>query len=189
MASRPDWDAYFFGIAFMVAQRSLDPHTKHGTLLLDRNNHIIATGYNSFPRDMNDDLLPTNRPYPEKPDELNKYDFMEGCHSERNALANCVMSPWLIQGGAIAYITGMPCNSCLMALWQSNVTEVKYAKRKGTSLESERSDRVREHFLNQIRMDFTEYDIDLTWTLDATCEIRNFGFLKTEFESRTYRST
>ena len=43
---RPDWDTYFMALAFVVAQRSIDPNTKHGTVLVSKDKRILVTGYN-----------------------------------------------------------------------------------------------------------------------------------------------
>jgi len=55
--NRPSWNEYFLGLAFVIAQRSLDPRTKHGSVVTDDNNHIVATGFNSFPHKFNDFCL------------------------------------------------------------------------------------------------------------------------------------
>lgn len=162
-SSRPSWTDYFLGLAFMVSQRSADERTKHGCVLVDANNHIIATGYNSFPRGMDDAHLPQNRPDPSKPDELNKYDFVDSTHSERNALYNCMVSPWSLPGPVVAYVTGEPCNSCLAALWQSNVRTVYHAKRYGSALLNERTRKVKEIFLAQTGMELIEVEPNLDW--------------------------
>ncbi len=43
---RPDWDAYFMGIAEAVAQRATCPRAKCGAVIVSRDNRILATGYN-----------------------------------------------------------------------------------------------------------------------------------------------
>ena len=35
---RPDWNNYFLSIAFIVSARSRDQETKHGTVIVDKNN-------------------------------------------------------------------------------------------------------------------------------------------------------
>jgi dCMP deaminase len=122
----PDWIDYFLGLAFVVSSRSKDAQTKHGCIITDQNNHIIGTGYNSFPRQSLDNILPNLRP--------EKYSEMT--HSERNALSNLTISPWSIVGGGIAYVTGKPCLDCLYALWNTNINTIYAANRQGSVLES-----------------------------------------------------
>lgn len=50
--SRPDNDEYFLNIAQVVASRSTCARRAVGCVLVDENNHIIATAYNSVPKDM-----------------------------------------------------------------------------------------------------------------------------------------
>lgn len=176
--ARPSWADYFMGLAFMVSRRSRDVHTQHGCVITDRNNHIIGCGYNSWPRGMDDASLPTNRPDPEKPDELSKYDFVEGTHSERNAIANCMISPWLVLGGAVAYVTGEPCNACLAALWQANVTTVYYADRHGSHKLNERTRRVQRIIVEQTGIEFIQVRPDLSWILDGLEEPIKLGFVR-----------
>jgi dCMP deaminase len=175
---RPEWVDYFIGLAFMVSRRSLDPNTKHGCVITDRHNHILAVGYNSFPHGMDDSSIPTNRPDPEKPDELSKYDFVEGTHSERNAVFNCMVSPWMIPGGAVAYVTGEPCNVCLAALWQSNIKSVYYAKRPGSLLLNEKTRRVRDKIVLDTGMELIEVTPQLDWMYDGLEEHYKLGFFK-----------
>lgn len=164
---RPDWTNYFLGLAFMVSRRSHDIHTQHGCVLTTRTNQIISCGYNGFPRGMDDASLPTNRPDPDKPDELSKYDFVNGTHSERNALFNCMVSPWLVPGGVVAYVTGEPCNDCLSALWQSNVSTIYYANRHGSHKLNEHTRRVRDIIVAQTGIELIQVDPDLNWILDG----------------------
>ena len=117
---RPSWTDYFLGLAKVVSQRSHDIHTKHGCIITDANHRILGVGYNGFPRGLNDKELPTNRP--------DKYKWM--VHSERNALANCVVRP----DKGIAYVTGQPCNDCIMALWQEGIETVYMIDDHGTHL-------------------------------------------------------
>lgn len=117
---RPSWTDYFLGLAKVVAQRSHDIHTQHGCVITDSSHRVLGLGYNGFPRGLNDEKLPTNRP--------DKYPWM--IHAERNALSNCVARP----DNGIAYVTGQCCNDCIMALWQEGVSTVYMTDDHGTHL-------------------------------------------------------
>ncbi len=139
----PSWDDYFMGLAFAVSQRSPDPSTKHGCILVDRENKIIGCGYNGYAKGVPHNKMPTTRP--------DKYDWT--LHSEENAICNAVINlknlkvkkrwysfiwKWLrkkppIIGGGKAYITGYPCIHCALLLWQNNITEWICADRRGYS--------------------------------------------------------
>ena len=151
--SRPSWHSYFLGLAFVVAQRSNDPHTQHGTVLVDNHQHIVGTGYNALPRKVNDAKFPITRP--------EKYKFFQ--HSEINCLANCTVNLWSIPGGATAYVTGKCCNNCLQQLWQNNVTTVYMATRQGTKLESEETERDFQLIVKETGINIIWLDTDIDW--------------------------
>jgi len=104
---RPSWLEYFITMARLASARSADAETKHGCVIVDKKNRVIGIGYNSFPANMPDHLLPNKRP--------EKYKWM--VHAERNALANCVIRP----EGCTAYITGPPCLDCAKSLYQEGI--------------------------------------------------------------------
>jgi len=148
---RPDWDNYFLSLAFVVSARSRDKETKHGTVIVDRNNLILGTGYNSFIKGVNDANLPSMRP--------NKYPFM--IHSELNAILNCKVLPREVYGGGKAYVTGRCCNHCLQALIQSGVNEIYMANRQGTKLEDEKTLEIFNTIVEEssVKIQFINYDL------------------------------
>jgi deoxycytidylate deaminase len=50
------WARYFRGIAGHVKQKSKDKYTQIGAVIVGKDNEIVSTGYNSFPRGINDDV-------------------------------------------------------------------------------------------------------------------------------------
>lgn len=112
--NRNSWDIDFILQAYLVSNRSLDAQTKCGCVLV-RDKTIIGTGYNSFIRNIDDDVLPNLRP--------EKYPFM--IHSEHNAILNCAKNG-ISCNGAKAYITGPPCCSCLQYMYQAGISEIYF---------------------------------------------------------------
>jgi dCMP deaminase len=153
MIDRPDWDNYFLSLAFVVSARSRDQETKHGTIIVDRNNLILGTGYNSFIKGMNDASLPKIRP--------NKYPYM--IHSELNAILNCKVLPREVIGGGKAYVTGRCCNHCLQSLIQSGVNEINMANRRGTMLEDEKTLEIFNRIVEDSGIKVRVLDYDLKW--------------------------
>lgn len=146
---RPDWIDYFLGLAKVVSQRSHDIHTQHGCVITDKQHRILGVGYNGFPKGMNDAILPTSRP--------EKYKWM--IHAERNALSNCVIRP----DGATAYITGQPCNDCIMALWQEGITDIVMADSHGTQLFNEEAKKHFDFFVAETGIKVTKRTPNFEW--------------------------
>jgi len=65
-------------MAYLVAMKSNDPNTKVGAIITTKNNEIISTGYNGFPRGFNN----TDDRWLRE----NKYNYVE--HAEKNAIYN-----------------------------------------------------------------------------------------------------
>lgn len=138
---RPDKASHFLYLAFVCAQQSCDAQSKCGTVITDKNNRILGTGYNSFPRDIDNTSLPNLRP--------DKYPFM--FHGEMNAIFNCRLLPKYIEGGGTAYVTGICCSNCLMALWQAGVNEIYQTDRR-VKMVTEEHDTINQIFLDRVPM-------------------------------------
>jgi dCMP deaminase len=113
---RPSWDKIYLEMSFSVAKRSHDAQTKCGAVIVNRDNEIVSTGYNGFFRGAYDEMLPNTRPL--------KYPFM--IHAEHNAILNCARQGRSTKN-CTAYITGEPCNNCLMLLIQAGISEVVFS--------------------------------------------------------------
>src|SRR3989344_2018378 len=115
------WDEAFIQIAFLIAQRSKDPNTQAGAVIVDQNNIVVGLGYNGFPRGIKDDDLPWER-------EGNfldtKYPYV--VHAEENSIYNANKST----EGCKIYCTLFPCNECVKTAIQSGIKEIIYASDK-----------------------------------------------------------
>jgi len=110
-----DWDNIFFQEATLWSRRSHDVETQCGCVLV-KDKTVISSGYNGFVRDIDDSDLPNTRP--------DKYPFM--IHAEANAIYNSVRIGRSTLG-ATAYITAVPCLSCLQMLYQCGIEEIVYS--------------------------------------------------------------
>lgn len=113
---RVDWNDLFMSMAFVAAQRSPDPNTKHGAILVDDKNRIVGMGFNGFPRGCQDQLFPTTRP--------EKYYGI--IHAEPNCLFNAASGTNFSQ--CTLYVTGKPCIECLKVIVQHGVKRVIYGR-------------------------------------------------------------
>lgn len=148
----PSWEEYFLEIAGVVAKRSKDAQTKCGCVITDHHHHIVGTGYNSFVKGANDNILPNLRPHnsidnnnPRK----SKYPWF--IHSEINALNNITVNKWQYEY-LIAYVTTRPCFNCIQNLWAGNVKEVCYPKNAKLAKMTEQEYDDFKFFINMVGM-------------------------------------
>jgi dCMP deaminase len=110
-----NWDEYFINIAEQVKLKSKDIRTQIGVVLVGKNNEIVSTGYNSFPRGINDTIDDRQ----EKPE---KYYWFE--HAERNAIYNAARIGVSTKGCRMYCTCGVPCADCAIAIIQCGIREV-----------------------------------------------------------------
>lgn len=112
---RSKWDKRFFDVAKMVATWSKDPSSKIGAVVVNDEKRILATGYNGFPRGIDDsEARLTNR------DE--KYPRI--IHAEMNVLMNALYNGVSVKGCTL-YVYGLPvCPACAKCVIQAGVRRV-----------------------------------------------------------------
>lgn len=131
-----NWDELFIKMAFLVSEKSKDPSTKVGCVLVDKDNTVLATGFNGFPRGVDEEyevMTPVDGypqiVYSEKKliedrwARPAKYSWIE--HAERNAIYNAARKGVKI-AGARAYLNWepQPCADCCRGLIQAGITEI-----------------------------------------------------------------
>ena len=110
-----EWINYFKSIAEIVKWKSKDESTKIGTVIVGRDNEILSTGYNSFPKGLNDNIESRQtRPI--------KYFYFE--HAERNAIFNAAKNGIKIDGSSIYLSCGPPCADCARAIINSGIKRI-----------------------------------------------------------------
>lgn len=173
---RPSWDDYFIGLTYVIAERSLDSNTHHGAIIVDRHHRVLGTGYNSFPHSIKCDDLPNTRPDTGEEKDIfkNKYLWFRA-HSEVNAILNCAISPWNVEGCTI-YISGKPCVDCLILIWQSGIKKVVYADTTGWTKDEEENDLWQE-FVKRTCIDIRAYKPDLSWMKNVYERVESLGFV------------
>jgi dCMP deaminase len=115
------WDECFMRIAHTIAERSKDPSTQAGAVLVTQDNIVVGMGYNGWPRGIDVNALPWER---EGDFEKTKYAYI--CHAEENSIynANNVTKDCKI------YCTLFPCNECTKTIIQNGIKEVIYESNK-----------------------------------------------------------
>ena len=110
------WNARFMDMAKLVAGWSKDDSTKVGCVVVGPNKEIRSTGYNGFPRGVDDTIT-------ERKMRPTKYKFTE--HAERNAIYNGVLYGASFKD-CVMYVTFPPCVDCARGIIQSGIREVIY---------------------------------------------------------------
>lgn len=123
-----EWKDYFLGIAEQVKLKSKDQSTQIGAVIVGQHNEILSTGYNSFPRGL-DDEQQTRQERPEK------YFWME--HAERNGIYNAARVGTPINNAVIYITSGLPCADCARAIINSGIKKI-YCKTQDTTKNKEK---------------------------------------------------
>jgi len=114
------WDRRYLGIAAVVASWSKDRSTKVGCVIVGEAGQVLSTGYNGFPRGIDDDAEGRHaRPA--------KYLWTE--HAERNAVYNAARTGVSLLGSAL-YLPWFPCADCARAIIQSGIAVIVVQKAK-----------------------------------------------------------
>lgn len=108
------WLNHFIEMAKLISTMSKDPSKKIGVVIVDQHNRIVSTGFNGFPRGVEDSS-----------ERLEDKDFKRAItlHAEENAilyakqdLTECDM-----------YIYGLPpCSHCAAMIIQSGIKNIYY---------------------------------------------------------------
>lgn len=109
------WAEYFRKIAHTVKLKSKDKTTQIGALIVGSNNEIRSTGYNSFPRGIDD-----NRP--ERQERPEKYFFMS--HAEQNCIINAARVGVSTKGSIMYMSCSIPCTDCTKAIINAGIVAI-----------------------------------------------------------------
>jgi dCMP deaminase len=97
MSHSQKWQHRYLDVADLMASWSKDPSTKCGAVLVSADGKIVSTGYNGFPKGLDDSLMADR-----------EYKAPRVIHAERNALANARQDV----RGMTLYVTHPCCPIC-----------------------------------------------------------------------------
>ena len=126
-----NWNEYYIKIAKVISEKSKDPSTKVGCVIVSANNEPISFGYNGFIAKCNEKFMSLEKP---------QKDYLE-IHAEMNALIFAKRD----LKGATVYVTHASCENCLKHLAQAGIKRIVYEKSNTNS-----------KFINQERLDIIE---------------------------------
>lgn len=107
------WNNYFLNIAKAVAEKSKDPSTKVGCVIVDKDKRPVSFGFNGFIKGCNESKMTNDRPM--------KYHLV--CHAEMNAILFARRD----LNGCVLYCTHAPCENCLKYILQSGIRIIYYS--------------------------------------------------------------
>ena len=115
---RQSWNEYFMNLAKLAGERSSCDRANVGAVIVNRENRIIATGYNGS----------VGRKTPHC-DEVG-HTMRDGhciatLHAELNCISYCAKEGIPLKD-SVLYVTHFPCLNCTKALIQSGITKVYY---------------------------------------------------------------
>lgn len=115
-----DWNSRFMDLAQQVSTWSKDPSKQIGAVVVGNKKQILSTGYNGFPRGIEDTEERLNNR------EI-KYKYV--VHAEMNAIFNATYTGTSLDGASM-YVYGLPiCNECAKGIIQVGIKEI-FIKRK-----------------------------------------------------------
>ena len=123
-----NWTEYFLNIAEQVKLKSKDKSTQIGAVIVGVDNEVLSTGYNSFPRGL-DDTIDERQERPEK------YFWFE--HAERNAIYNAARIGVSLKNSTIYLTSGLPCMDCARGIVNSGI-KIVWCKTECTTKNKEK---------------------------------------------------
>lgn len=129
------WDELFIRQAMLIAEKSKDPSTKVGCVIVGNDNAVLSMGFNGFPRGVEEvkEQVSQVEDYPifvtdrklieDRWERPAKYSWVE--HAERNAIYNAARHGIKL-AGTRAYLNWepQPCADCCRALIQAGIVEI-----------------------------------------------------------------
>lgn len=122
---RPSKDAYFLGMATMVATRSTCVRQHHGAVIV-KNSAVLSTGYNGAPCGVTScDQSGECERQTLGVEPGTKYELCAAVHAEANAIIQAARHGSATDGATI-YVTGAPCLMCARAIINAGISEVVF---------------------------------------------------------------
>lgn len=104
------WDERFIRLCESIADWSKDPSTRVGAVIVDGNRRIISTGYNGYPKGVDDTIVNRDQ------------KILRTIHAEANAILFARQS----LDGSTIYVNLPPCSSCAAKIVQVGIRRVVF---------------------------------------------------------------
>jgi dCMP deaminase len=121
MPSKIDNDLHWLNVAHEVSLQSKCIKRKVGSVIVDKNGRVVATGHNFHPRGTSQDHVCLRKDIPSGEKMADGYC----CHAEQNAITFANFND---MQGATLYITHASCKICARMIMQAGIGELVYYK-------------------------------------------------------------
>ena len=132
---RPSKNDYFLSMLKLVASRSTCIRRAVGAIIVDKDGHVLSTGYNGVPRDFDHCIDLPCAGANDKPGETSN---CLAVHAEQNAILQCTC----ISNAHTIYCSCVPCFICAKLIANTNIEvvicETYYADTRGIAVLLER---------------------------------------------------
>lgn len=125
--SRPSRDEVYIKIAATIAERSTCARRNVGCILVNKDGHVLATGYNGVPAGTahcRDAFLSSNRCSSANAESGKDLDSCKAIHAEQNALLQCPD----VREIDTCYTTTQPCIHCIKLLMNTGCKRIVFSE-------------------------------------------------------------
>ena len=110
-----EWKKRFLKLSKEISTWSKDPSTKVGAVIITKDRNIVSTGYNGFPKGIEDSEERLN-------DRETKYKFI--LHAEMNCIMNALYNGRSVRD-CILFVHGLPpCSECTKSIIQAGIKKI-----------------------------------------------------------------
>jgi dCMP deaminase len=157
------WEEYFMTLALVASLKSKDPSTQVGAVIIDdKSRKLVSSGYNGFPRYIDDDRIPKTRP--------EKYFYV--VHAELNAILHAQRE----LTDCSLYATVFPCSDCMKTIVQTGIKRIVYLNElNGNDWQESRKATMKMAELAGIKVEKFESDNEIIKFLRSMVKTRKEG--------------
>jgi dCMP deaminase len=157
------WEEYFMTLALVASLKSKDPSTQVGAVIIDdKSRKLVSSGYNGFPRYIDDDRIPKTRP--------EKYFYV--VHAELNAILHAQRE----LTDCSLYATVFPCSDCMKTSVQTGIKRIVYLNElNGNDWQESRKATMKMAELAGIKVEKFESDNEIIKFLRSMVKTRKEG--------------